>query len=180
DARSMADTKHDRAGSDEIAAAERIAKRLNPAASRITMVDRLARARAAFAASQFDAPVALNQFQAIAATNHSRLGVFLAEWSAAVPWAELSDWLEDLAGFCGDRLLRVKGLVSVVGVSQSILIDGVGTTFPEPRPMAADRAARQGLVIIARDIDLAELSVFSAGYSPSVRPVVKYSSKRAA
>jgi G3E family GTPase len=173
-------TKLDRADNDEIATAERIAKQLTPAASRITTVDRWARARAAFAASQFEAPVALNQLQAIAATNHPRLGVFLAEWSAAVPWAELSDWLEDLAGFCGDRLLRVKGLVLVVGVPQPVLIDGVGTTFAEPRQMELDPSGRRGLVIIARDVDLAELGALAAGYPANVRPVVKNSSKRAA
>jgi G3E family GTPase len=108
------------------------------------MVDRQARARAAFAPTQGEALATPSQFQAIAATDHSRLGVFFAEWSAAVPWANLRDWLEDLAGFCGDRLLRVKGLVSVVGVSQSVLIDGVGTTFAEPRRIESDSSDRRG------------------------------------
>ena len=157
-------TKLDRAGNDEIGAAARVAKRFNPSATRIALVDRRARARAVFAPAQIKAPTAPSQFQAIAATNHSRLGVFLAEWPAAVPWADLSDWLEDLAGFCGDRLLRVKGLVSVVGVPQSVLIDGVGTTFAEPRRMRPDPSGRRGLVIIARDVDLAELTAFSAEY----------------
>jgi G3E family GTPase len=173
-------TKLDRAGKDEIGAAERVAKRFNPAATRIAMVDRQARARAAFAPTQGEAPATPSQFQAIAATDHSRLGVFLAEWSAAVRWDDLRDWLEDLAGFFGDRLLRVKGLVSVVGVSQSVLIDGVGTTFAEPRRMGPDSSGKRGLVIIARDVDLAELTAFSADYSADVRPAVKNSSKRTA
>jgi G3E family GTPase len=173
-------TKLDRAGNDEIAAAERIAKQLNPAASRVATVDREARARAVFALNQLDAPVAPDQFHAIAATDHSRLGVFLAEWSAAVPWTDLGDWLEDLAGFCGERLLRVKGLVSVVGVPQSVLIDGVGTTFAEPRRMEVDPSGRRGLAIIARDVELAELIALSAGYPADVRPDVKNSLTRPA
>jgi G3E family GTPase len=179
-ARSIVVTKLDRAGCDEIEAAEVAAKQFNPAATRIAMVDRQARARVVFAPGQDDASAAPSQFQAITATDHSRLGVFLAEWSSSVPWVDLRDWLEDLAGFCGDRLLRVKGLVSVVGVPQSILIDGVGTTFAEPRRMESDPSGRRGLVIIGRDVDLTELTALSAGYSAHARPVVKKSSKRAA
>jgi G3E family GTPase len=174
-ARSIVFTKLDCVGGDAIRAAEHVAKQFNPAASRIAMVDRQARARAVFAPVQVDTSAAPSQFQAIAATVHSRLGVFLAEWPAAVPWGDLRDWLEDLAGFCGDRLLRVKGLVSVVGVPRVILIDGVGTTFAEPRWMDSDPLGKQGLVIIGRDIDLPELTVFSAGYAAQVRPVVKKS-----
>jgi G3E family GTPase len=174
-ARSIVFTKLDRAGSDEIGVVEHAAKQINPTATRIALVDRQARARAVFAPGQPNASAAPSQFQAIAATDHSRLGVFLAEWSAAVPWGDLRDWLEDLAGFCGDRLLRVKGLVSVAGVAQSVLIDGVGTTFAEPRRMKSDPSDRRGLVIIGRDVDLPELTAFSAGYAAQVRPVVKKS-----
>jgi G3E family GTPase len=179
-ARSIVVTKLDRARAGEIGAAVLVAKQFNPTAARITMVDRQARARAVFAPGQVGTSMAPSQFEAIAATDHSRLGVFLAEWSAAVPWADLRDWLEDLAGFCGDRLLRVKGLVSVVGVPESILIDGVGTTFAEPRRIESDPSGRRGLVIIGRDVDLTELTAFSAGYSAQARPVIKKSSKRAA
>jgi G3E family GTPase len=106
--------------------------------------------------------------------------VFLANWRAPIPWADLGDWLEDLAGFCGDRLLRVKGLVPVVGVSEPILIDGVGTTFAEPRRIGSGPSGGKGLVIIARDIDLAELATFSMAYAAGVRPDLRNSSKRAA
>ncbi|HLZ06057.1 MAG TPA: GTP-binding protein [Bradyrhizobium sp.] len=179
-ARSIVVTKLDRARGNEIGAAELVAKQFNPTATLIAMLDRQARARAVFAPGQIDTSAAPSQFQAIAATNHLRLGVFLAEWSAAVSWADLRDWLEDLAGFCGDRLLRVKGLVSVVGVPQSVLIDGVGTTFAEPRRMESDPSSRRGLVIIGRDVDLTELTAFSDGYSAHARPVMKKSSMRAA
>ncbi len=144
------------------------------------MGDRLARARAVFAPGQVDTPSAPSAFQAIATTDHSRLKVFLADWREPVPWIDLGDWLEDLAGCCGDRLLRVKGLVSIVGVPEPVLIDGVGTTFADPRRIRLDRSGRQGLVIIARDMDLADLTTFSAVYSASVRPELRNSSKHAA
>jgi G3E family GTPase len=179
-AKSIVMTKLDRVGSDDLAAAERRAREFNPSANRISVVDRYARARAVFAPGQIDPPSTPCAFQALATTDHSRLKVFLADWRDPVPWIDLGDWLEDLAGFCGDRLLRVKGLVPVVGVPDPVLIDGVGATFAEPRRMRLDRSGRQGLVIITRDIDLAELTAFSAAYAAGIRPDLKNSSKRAA
>ena len=178
-ARSIVITKLDQVSADGIAAAEHVARRFNPAAGLIVTAAGQARARAAFAPSDFDAPTVPGQFQAIAATDHARLGVFLAEWPAAVTWTGLGDWLEDLAGLCGNRLLRVKGLVSVGGVVRPILIDGVGTTFAEPRWVEATPSRGRGIVIIARDIELEELTSMSAAYSAEVRPALKITSKRA-
>ena len=179
-ARSIVFTKLDRAGSDQVTAAGRVAKQFNPAASRIVVADRPARARAVFAPTQIDAATAPSQFEAIAATDHSRLGVFFAEWPTTVGWGDLTDWLEDLAGLCGDRLLRAKGLVAVAGAPRCLLIDGVGATFAEPRWMELDHSTRRGIVIIARDVDLAEMTALSADYPEEVRPIVKSSKKRAA
>jgi G3E family GTPase len=179
-ARSIVVTKLDRVSAGGIAAPERVAKQLNPAACLISTVDRQARARAAFAPSELEARTVSGQFQAVAATDHPRLGVFLAEWPASVPWGELGDWLEDLAGLCGDRLLRVKGLVSVGGAARPILIDGVGTTFAEPRWVEATPSTGRGIVIIARDVDLDELTSMSAGRSAEFRPALKITPRRAA
>ncbi|WGD50132.1 GTP-binding protein [Bradyrhizobium sp. CB1650] len=179
-ARSIVVTKLDRVSVDDIASAESVARQFNPAAGVIATVDRLARTRAAFAPTELEARAIASQFHAIVATDHSRLGVFLAEWPAAVPWRDLCDWLEDLAGLCGDRLLRVKGLVSVGGVARPILIDGVGTTFAEPSWVEAAPSTGRGIVIIARDVDLDELTSISGGYSAEVRPTLKITSKRAA
>ena len=179
-ARSIVVTKLDRVSAGGIAAAERVARQFNPGAGLITTVDRQARARAAFAPSALASRTVPGQFQAIAATDHSRLNVFLAEWPASVPWRDLEDWLEDLAGLCADRLLRVKGLVSVGGVVRPILIDGVGTTFAEPRWMEAIASTGRGIVIIARDVELGELVSMSAAYSADIRPAVKLTSRHAA
>jgi cobalamin synthesis protein cobW-like protein len=81
---------------------------------------------------------------------------------------------------CGDRLLRAKVLVAVAGAPRCLLIDGVGATFAKPRWMELDYSTRRGIVIIARDVDLAELIAFSADYPEDVRPVVKTSNRRAA
>lgn len=179
-ARSIVFTKLDRAGSDQVTVAGRVAKQFNPAASRIVVADRTARARAVFDPVHIETATALSQFEAIAATGHSRLGVFFAEWPTAVSWGDLTDWLEDIAGVCGDRLLRAKGLVAVAGAPRCLLIDGVGATFAEPRWMELDHSTKRGIVIIARDVDLAELTALSADYPQDVSPVVKSTKKRAA
>ena len=179
-ARSIVVTKLDQVSAGGIAAAERLARQFNPAAGLIATADRQARARAAFAPTKVEARAVPSHFQAIAATDHSRLAVFLAEWPAAIAWRDLGDWLEDLAGLSGDRLLRVKGLVSVAGVARPILIDGVGTTFAEPRWVEAAPPTGRGIVIIARDLDLDELTLMSAGYSADVRPALKITPRRTA
>ena len=67
------------------------------------------------------------------------------------PWAALSDWLENLAGVAGARLLRVKGLVPVADCAEPLLIQGVGGSFDTPRRMPG-ATGETGLVIIARDM----------------------------
>jgi hypothetical protein len=47
----------------------------------------------------------------------------------------LEEWLENLAGFCGLRLLRTKGVVDVAGISASLLVRSVGALFALPRRM---------------------------------------------
>jgi G3E family GTPase len=168
-AQSIVFTKLDLADHAEL---ERTSVAYNPTANRIAIADRHARARAVFAPAQAEPRRRFGLFEAMPATAHPRLQVFLAEWPDAVSWPDLRDWLEDLAGFCGDRLLRVKGLVSVSGVPQPLLIEGVGGVFSEPRPIRLETPTKQGVVIIARDMTLDELSSFSVSCSanpPSLR-----------
>ena len=66
------------------------------------------------------------------------------------------------------------------GVARPILIDGVGTTFAEPRGVEAAPSTGRGIVIIARDVGLDELTSMSAAYSAEIRPALKITSRRAA
>jgi G3E family GTPase len=179
-ARSIVVTKLDRTSANDLAAAKRVAGQFNPAAALIALPDRVARAQAAFAPTGVGSPTIPHPFQVIAATDHSRLRVFLAEWPTAVLLRDLGDWLEDLTGVCGDRLLRVKGLVDVSGVTRPILIDGVGTTFAEPRWLDSASSTGRGIVVIARDLEIEELAAMSDGYPIEVRPALKVTSKLAA
>jgi G3E family GTPase len=78
-------------------------------------------------------------------------------WRGAVrqplAWTAFSTWLDDLAGLCGDRLLRLKGLLRVSDCPEPVLIQSVGTTFGLPRRMASLSPEQDVLIVITRDVD---------------------------
>ncbi|MGY4353014.1 G3E family GTPase [Bradyrhizobium sp. GM7.3] len=68
----------------------------------------------------------------------------------APKWEQLIEWIENLVGYCGDRLLRTKGFVRTEG--RRLLIQGVGGTFDPPREIADGLEREDGLVVITRDL----------------------------
>ncbi len=66
----------------------------------------------------------------------------------------LADWLELLMSFVGSRILRVKGILNVVGNAQPVVLHGVQHIFHPPVTLPAwpseDRRSR--LVFITRDV----------------------------
>lgn len=133
------------------APAEALAAAINPLALRVVETDRAARARAAFSP-----PPALVSTPEPPGTAHPRVAVLRATFHEGASWEDRLDWLEDLAAFCGDRLLRVKGFLRRPGSPVPLLVQAVGTLFAAPTPVAAERAA-EGLVLILRDMALPEL-----------------------
>ena len=95
---------------------------------------------------------------AAAAQRHPRISVLAGQARAPVAWDDVAQWLDDLAGYCGERLLRVKALLRVTDCAEPILVQGVGTTYGVPRRMARLADAQEAVVVIARDIDPAELA----------------------
>ena len=138
--------------------AEALAASVNPLALRVVEADRAARARAAFGPAP---PVDLPEPPAAPAA-HPRMSVLRATFSADATWEEKLDWMENLAAFCGDRLLRVKGFVRQPGVAGGmLLIQAVGTLFSPPVAMSGSRP--EGLVVILRDLGAAELRSMDPG-----------------
>lgn len=134
------------------AAALELARSVNPLAQYVVEPDRLARARAAFLPAQpgWGAPEA-------PAGRHPRISVLRLTFTEAASWDDRLDAMEDLAAFCGERLLRVKGFLRRPGVEVPLLVQAVGTLFAPPSPIPAAREAAEGLVVIARDLGLVEL-----------------------
>jgi G3E family GTPase len=146
-------TKLDLSGASE---AEALVASVNPLAARVVEPDRAARARAAFA----DGPVGIvgpAEPDLLPGPAHPRVSVLHASFTQGASWEDRLDWLEDLAAFCGDRLLRVKGFVRRPDSDVPLLVQAVGTLFGPPSPMPGAREAEEGLVVIARDLDAEDL-----------------------
>jgi G3E family GTPase len=95
-------------------------------------------------------------------TAHPRVRICIARPTAALTRDELATWLDNLAGGLGERLLRLKGLVRVAEYEQPMLVQSVGTLFAPLRPFGVSDASEPLLlVIIARDLEIAQLAAVS-------------------
>jgi G3E family GTPase len=149
-------TKADLIASDALRDAPSTIAAFNPLAEVIVNTDRGAAVLAAFAPLTAAPP--LREIDLGSGAVHPRIARCLAKPAGDVPWPALAAWLDNLAGALDERLLRIKGLVRVADSRHPLLIESVGTVFSPPRPLqVADGAPSSFLVIIARDLDQAEL-----------------------
>lgn len=130
---------------------------LNPLADVIAEPDRRRAVQAAFAPSQGVADLAGLAARMLAASKpglpHPRIRVMAARAREGISWTDFSEWLDNLAGLCGERLLRVKAVVRVADCAEPILIQSVGTTFSAPQRLTRQPDASAAIIVIARDID---------------------------
>ncbi|OZI25843.1 cobalamin biosynthesis protein CobW [Bordetella genomosp. 9] len=140
------------------------ARAMNPLARIVAEADRDVAVREAFAplAAAPGADLALAALNAVgaatragrdAAIDHPRIRVWRGTVRQPVAWSSFSTWLDDLAGLCGDRLLRLKALLRVSDCAEPVLIQSVGTTFGMPRRMATLSPDQDVLIVITRDLD---------------------------
>lgn len=134
-------------------AAEALAASINPLAARVVEADRNRRARSAFMPSTPGTAMP----EEVAGSAHPRVSVLRATFTETASWEDRLDWMEDLAAFCGERLLRVKGFVRQPGSATPLLVQAVGTLFAPPVAMRAGTGVTEGLVVITRDLDAADL-----------------------
>jgi G3E family GTPase len=86
----------------------------------------------------------------------SRIRAFCLTFDAPLHWQAVAAWLEMLIVTRGESLLRVKGVLDVVGQDRPIAIHGVQHLFHPPAPLPAWPAGetrRSRLVFILRDLD---------------------------
>jgi len=173
-------TKTDKVGEAARRAAAEAAARLNPLALIVDGDRGPERVQAAF-----QTPVASEtQFAKMAARNdiaitieeepslHLRMKVFLARFKGPVAPGKLFEWLDNLAAYCGPRLLRTKGIVRPDGEQDAILLQSVGTVFDPPRAIAGD-GTDNAIVIITRDMDLEEFSAITPELPLEIRDTRK-------
>ena len=92
---------------------------------------------------------------------HPRINVLTARIDAA-PIAAILEWLENLSGLAGDRLLRLKGVLHPADVEGGVLFQAVGATFDAPRRFTG--TAEPGLVLIVRDLPSADIAALQPGF----------------
>lgn len=151
-------TKLDKAEDVAVREAETAIASVNPLARLIKEYDETARYRAAFASDSSNISLARSaalRFQS--EPKQRRVKTFLARFGEEPSFDDVLDWLENLSGFCGERLLRVKGIISPAGSKDAILFQSVGTVFDPPRMLKRPADAANTLVIIARDLSATEI-----------------------
>jgi G3E family GTPase len=149
-------TKTDLVAPADLAAAPSSIAAVNPLAEIVASADRDSVVLSAFAPLTSAPP--LREIGSDPGRAHPRVALCLAKPAGEVAFPELGTWLDNLAGLLGERLLRIKGLVQVTESGQPLLIESVGTMFSPPRAIKVEGTPPSSfLVIIARDVDQAEL-----------------------
>jgi G3E family GTPase len=154
------------AGKGAAQAACTLLARINPLAELVADAEPGPRALAALAPlaarSPLPGPAPVNDDAGDAQAPHSDIRTALCRFTAPVTADELAEWLDNLAGLCGERLLRVKGLVRVRGERWPLLVQCVGTLFSPIVPLAVNTVntvdtADSFLVVIVHGMPLGEL-----------------------
>jgi G3E family GTPase len=148
-------TKQDIATAAERERARNAAIGINPLARLVDTADRDIAIRTAFSFER--AAIEPPSFWMASGSSHPRIQVLLARPDETIVWDELAEWLDNLAGFLGERLLRLKGIMRVADRTRPGLIQSVGTVFDIPRPFGGDWSGKPFFVVISRDSDIAEL-----------------------
>ena len=164
-------TRLDLAGAAAIERAAATARALGPMATVIVEPQRATRAALSLGPSGPTAvsclPNGLDDTRMAATAGHPRVNVFALGCEQPIEWAGFSAWLENLAGYLEVRLLRVKGLLTVAGCGEQLLIQGVGQHFDTPCRIATGSRTSH-LIVIARDTSREEVEAITPPL-PSVR-----------
>jgi G3E family GTPase len=148
-------TKADLVGPEGLAQAPEAIASINPVADVVATADRAAAVNGAFAPLTSALP--LRELAPRLASAHPRLVLCLARPVGELAYPDLAAWLDNLAGRLGERLLRIKGLVRVNEAPRPLLVESVGTMFSLPRQLTGDDPPKPFIVVIARDIERAEV-----------------------
>ncbi len=97
---------------------------------------------------------------------------FCLTTETALDWDRFVSWIEMLTGLHGESLLRVKGVLNILGEARPVAIHGVQHLFHPPALLPAwpDEDRRSRIVFITRDLERAYLAASFAeflGFGPS-------------
>jgi G3E family GTPase len=162
-------TKTDLAGEAETQALEERLAELNPAARRLRVLHGEVRPEELFGAEDAGTPL-IARHRLVAephehGPSHSAIHSFALTFDAPLAWDVVQDWLARLRAEHGERLLRVKGLLALEGVSGPVAVHGVHHVFHPPVELESwpDADRRSRLVFITDGLDRAMVEACYAG-----------------
>jgi len=169
-------TKSDLVTDSDRSLTKDLVRALNPLARIIDETDPRLRARHAFDAADRAAPIVSIDLCPANTESPIRLGhravkTLLVHLKPDIEWDQIANWLDDLASFCGDRLLRLKGFVQPSDYAGPVLVQSVGTTFSEPRRMPAEAIKHHGLVLIVQGISAIRIREIDDAVTDQVKAV---------
>jgi G3E family GTPase len=102
----------------------------------------------------------------------ARIHSFCLTFDEPLPWDGLATWLEVLTMTRGESVLRIKGILNLIGRDKPIAIHGVQHLFHPPVQLAAwpegdDRRSR--IVFILRDLDRATVEKGLKAFAESAK-----------
>lgn len=148
-------TKIDAVNHQAISEARTTAQRINPFAAIIEERLTPVRSYKAFTdASHRPVDTTLPLRKLVLSTAHPRIQVFQAELSEP-DTDDVIDWLENITGCLGEKLLRCKTLISTG--ERDLLMQTVGTAFSAPRFLHKQLDGRSVAIFITQDCTLPEL-----------------------
>lgn len=160
-------TKLDLVSAEQRRLARESIVRLNPLAQVVDADSVRDRAREAFADTQakecFDWPAPSTEHDSRRALLHPRVRIFCARFRDTPEWEQTLDWVDNISGAIGDRLLRMKAIVAGPSGKGRVLLQSVGTTFSQPRRLAAIEASDMAAIFIVRDCGMSDFETFDMG-----------------
>ncbi|ENB9667500.1 MULTISPECIES: CobW family GTP-binding protein [Pseudomonas] len=138
---------------------------INPFATIVEELSQSVRSEKAFAAAShrpLDEP--LPQRKLMLATAHPRIHVYQARLSEPDP-GDAIDWLENITGCLGEKLLRCKALISTP--ERDLLMQTVGTAFSAPRLLRRQPEGNSVAIFITLDCNLDDLTQIPCAFSVS-------------
>lgn len=149
-------TKGDLVGEQSLQEAHALIGRINPFTTIISERSATVRCQRAFtSASHSPLDPTLTQRRLVLAAAHPRIHVFQAELTNPDP-DDVIDWLENITGSLGEKLLRSKTLISTP--ERDLLMQTVGTAFSAPRWLRRKPSGRSIAIFITQDCDPSQLT----------------------